>query len=126
MSGRLLATRLSASVRRAPVLAVRGFHNHSNSAAGGLIRSDAAVRAARQRIWPQGYNFVHNAVMVRNVSFVRILPKLVLKFARIPAMFGGAMIAGLAYLQYQATRKSYFQTLPRSLLIYLQRPEIMQ
>jgi hypothetical protein len=31
-------------------------------------------------------------------------PKLALKFVRIPAMFGGAMIAGLAYLQYQAAR----------------------
>jgi hypothetical protein len=51
-----------------------------------------------------GYNYLHNAVAVRNASFVRILPKLVLKFARIPAMFGGAIIAGLAYLQYQATR----------------------
>lgn len=51
-----------------------------------------------------GYNFLHNAVAVRNASFVRILPKLVLKFARIPAMFGGAIIAGLAYLQYQATQ----------------------
>ncbi|KAI9838241.1 MAG: dynamin-like GTPase mgm1 [Sclerophora amabilis] len=31
-----------------------------------------------------------------------MLPKLALKLARIPAMFGGAMIAGLAYVQYQA------------------------
>jgi replication fork clamp-binding protein CrfC len=54
-----------------------------------------------------GTNSLHNAVAVRNASFARILPKLVLKFARIPAMFGGAMIAGLAYLQYQATRKVY-------------------
>jgi hypothetical protein len=41
---------------------------------------------------------------VRNASFARILPKLFMKFARIPAMFGGATIAGLAYVQYQATR----------------------
>jgi hypothetical protein len=33
-----------------------------------------------------------------------MLPRLALKLARLPAMFGGAMIAGLAYLQYQATR----------------------
>lgn len=52
-----------------------------------------------------GYNFVHNTVAVRNASFVRLLPKLMVKFARIPAMFGGAIIAGLAYVQYQATRK---------------------
>ena len=37
-------------------------------------------------------------------GFVRILPKLLLKFARIPALFGGATIAGLAYVQYQAAR----------------------
>lgn len=52
-----------------------------------------------------GYNLLHNAVAVRSVSFVRILPKLLLKLARIPAMFGGVMIAGLAYVQFQATRR---------------------
>lgn len=55
-------------------------------------------------MWPMGYNSIHNAVAVRNAHFARILPKLALKLARIPALFGGAMIAGLAYLQYQATR----------------------
>ena len=62
------------------------------------------MRAARRRIWPAGYNPFSNAVAVRNASFVRILPKLLLKFARIPALFGGATIAGLAYVQYQAAR----------------------
>lgn len=107
MSGRLLASRLLPLARRGPLIAVRQYH-HTGSAASGLIRSDAAVRAARRRIWPQGYNYVHNAVIVRNASFVRILPNIILKFARIPAMFGGAMIAGLAYIQYQATRKFWF------------------
>ena len=41
---------------------------------------------------------------VRNASFARILPKLAVKLVRIPAMFGAAMIGGLAYLQYQATQ----------------------
>jgi replication fork clamp-binding protein CrfC len=36
---------------------------------------------------------------------MRILPQLLLKFARIPALFGGVTIAGLAYVQYQATRR---------------------
>ena len=40
----------------------------------------------------------------RNASFARILPKLAVKLVRIPAMFGAAMIGGLAYLQYQATQ----------------------
>jgi hypothetical protein len=33
-----------------------------------------------------------------------MLPKLAMKLVRVPAMFGGATIAGLAYFQYQATR----------------------
>lgn len=41
---------------------------------------------------------------VRALSFSRAIPKLVIKFARVPAAFGGAMIAGLAYVQYQAQR----------------------
>lgn len=51
-----------------------------------------------------GSNGLHNAVAVRNASFARFIPKLVMKFLRIPAMFGGAAIAGLAYIQYQAAR----------------------
>ncbi len=104
MSGRLLSARLAALARPAPHHAVRQFHHRTAPAAGALLRTESGVRAARRRIWPMGYNFLHNAVAVRNASFVRILPKLVLKFARIPAMFGGAIIAGLAYLQYQATQ----------------------
>jgi hypothetical protein len=36
-----------------------------------------------------------------------MLPKLALKMVRLPAMFGGAMVAGFAYIQYQATRASW-------------------
>lgn len=39
------------------------------------------------------------------MSFARALPKLVLKLARIPAAFGGAALAGGAYLNYQANRE---------------------
>lgn len=104
MSGRLVSARLARLARPTPSHASRQIHHRAATTAGGLIRTDAAARTARRRIWPMGYNYLHNAVAVRNASFVRILPKLALKFARIPAMFGGAMIAGLAYLQYQATR----------------------
>ncbi|KFX90464.1 hypothetical protein V490_06425 [Pseudogymnoascus sp. VKM F-3557] len=104
MSGRLLSARLLPAARRAATQNARQFHHRTSSSAGGLLRSDAAVRAARRRMWPLGYNSMHNSVAVRNASFVRILPKLVLKFARIPAMFGGAMIAGLAWIQYQAAQ----------------------
>ncbi len=50
-------------------------------------------------------NAYHDAVIVRNASFARILPKLVIKFARIPALFGGLMVGGVAWIQYQAIRK---------------------
>lgn len=56
-------------------------------------------------MWFSG-NAFHNAVAVRNVSFARILPNLVLKFARLPAIFGGVMIGGIAWIQYQAIRKN--------------------
>jgi hypothetical protein len=41
-----------------------------------------------------------------------LLPKLAMKFMRIPAMFGGAIIGGLAYVQYQAARKNPFYSHP--------------
>lgn len=85
----------------------RLFHHYTGSSAGGLLRSDSAVRIARRRIWPAGYTPFSNAVAVRNASFVRILPKLLLKFARIPALFAGVTVGGLAYVQYQATRELY-------------------
>ena len=47
---------------------------------------------------------MHNLPAVRNASFARVLPQLAMKLVRIPAMFGAAMIGGLAYLQYQATQ----------------------
>ncbi|KAH7418980.1 P-loop containing nucleoside triphosphate hydrolase protein [Cadophora sp. MPI-SDFR-AT-0126] len=104
MSGRLLSARLRPLVQQVNRGAARRFHHHTTSSAGGLLKTDSAVRAARRRIWPAGYTAFSNAVIVRNASFVRILPKLLLKFARIPALFGGATIAGLAYVQYQATQ----------------------
>ena len=104
MSGRLLQARLLPLAQRANIGGARHLHHHTTPSAGGLLRSDAAVRAARRRIWPTGYTPFSNAVAVRNASFVRILPKLMLKFARIPALFAGATISGLAYIQYQATR----------------------
>lgn len=103
MSGRLIAAagRLSAT-RSATIRAARQYHQLPS---GGLLRADGAVRAARRRIWLPGNSF-HNAVISRNASFARFLPKLAAKFIRIPAMAGGVMIGGLAWIQYQATRMS--------------------
>lgn len=41
---------------------------------------------------------------VRHASFARFLPRLALKFVRLPAMLGGTAIAGVAWLQYQAAQ----------------------
>ncbi|KAH6680851.1 P-loop containing nucleoside triphosphate hydrolase protein [Halenospora varia] len=103
MSGRLLSARLLPLARRANP-AARQFHHYTSTSTGGLLRSDGAVRAARRKIWPAGNLPFSNAVIVRNASFARIIPNLILKFARIPALFAGATISGLAYLQYQATQ----------------------
>ncbi|KAF2999950.1 hypothetical protein G7054_g5935 [Neopestalotiopsis clavispora] len=101
MSGRLIAAagRLPLT-RPAATQAARQYHHLPS---GGLLRADAAVRATRQRMW-RGGNAFHNAVVVRNASFVRFLPKLAAKLIRIPAMMGGITVAGLAWLQYQATQ----------------------
>ncbi|KAI1424399.1 mitochondrial dynamin GTPase [Xylaria sp. FL1777] len=101
MSGRLIATagRLPA-MRSATARAVRQYHQLPS---GGLLRADASIRAARRRMWFPVNSF-HNAVAVRNASFARFLPRLVVKFIRIPALAGGFMVGGLAWIQYQATQ----------------------
>lgn len=77
-----------------------------SSRTGGLLRADGNA-VLRGRAWPVGANAIHNNVpAVRTISFARMLPRIALKLARLPAMFGGAMIAGLAYIQYQANRTS--------------------
>lgn len=87
-------------------LLARQLHN-AGPRTGGLLRADGGA-ALRGRAWPTGTNAIHNNVpTVRSISFHRMFPKLALKMARIPAMFGGATIAGLAYIQYQATRMYY-------------------
>lgn len=58
-------------------------------------------------MWFEGNSF-HNAVIARNASFARFLPKLMIKVMRIPAMFGGLAIAAFAWLQYQANQASTY------------------
>ncbi|PYI08613.1 putative mitochondrial dynamin GTPase [Aspergillus sclerotiicarbonarius CBS 121057] len=101
MSGRILSHRLVPLLRTG--LLARHVHNAA-ARTGGLLRSDSSA-ALRGRAWPIGANAIHNNVpAVRAISFTRILPKLALKLVKLPAMFGGAMVAGLAYFQYQATQ----------------------
>ncbi|KAJ5127089.1 hypothetical protein N7448_007868 [Penicillium atrosanguineum] len=99
MSGRILSHRLAPLVRTSRA---RHFHN-AGFRTGGLLRADGGA-ALRGRAWPIGSNGIHNVPAVREFSFGRMLPRLALKLARIPAMFGGATIAGLAYIQYQANQ----------------------
>ena len=104
MSARMASARLAPVLRRGLPAGPRLLaHQRALSSAGGLLRGDGS-RAARRQPWPMGAFSLHNVPATRSISFARILPNLVLKMARIPAMFGGAMIAGLAYMQYQATR----------------------
>lgn len=100
MSGRILSHRLVPLLRTG--LLARHVHN-AGARTGGLLRADGST-ALRGRAWPVGANSIHNNVTaVRAISFSRMLPKLAVKLARVPAMFGGAMVAGFAYFQYQAT-----------------------
>ncbi|KAI1746264.1 mitochondrial dynamin GTPase [Xylaria scruposa] len=105
MSGRLIATagRLGAMRSVSASASARAVRQYHQVPSGGLLRADAAIRAARRRMWFPVNSF-HNAVAVRNASFARFLPRLMVKFIRIPALAGGVMVGGLAWIQYQATQ----------------------
>ncbi|KAH6636896.1 P-loop containing nucleoside triphosphate hydrolase protein [Chaetomium tenue] len=103
MSAQLRAVGAMAPLpRRLAVRAVRHFHQLPT---GGIQRADLAARSFRRSLqFPS--NAYHNAVIVRNASFARMLPKLALKFVRIPALFGGVMIGTVGWVQYQAIQVS--------------------
>lgn len=103
MSGRLVATRLATLARRTPVLTPRLYTTHALPA-GGLLRNEAGLRLIKRRPWPLGSYALHNVPATRSISFVRFIPKLVTKFATAGAAAGGAVIAGVSYIQYQAGR----------------------
>lgn len=104
MSAQLRAVGALAPVaRRATVRAVRHFHHLPT---GGIQRAELAGRGVRRSLqFPS--NAYHNAVIVRNASFARLLPKLAIKFIRIPALFGGLMLGAVGWIQYQAIRKRH-------------------
>lgn len=104
MSGRILSHRLVPLLRNG--LLARHAHNAA-ARTGGLLRAESGA-ALRGRAWPVGTNSIHNNVpAVRAISFTRVLPKLAAKLLRVPAMMGGATVAGVTYFQYQATRMSW-------------------
>ncbi|KIW03659.1 uncharacterized protein PV09_04981 [Verruconis gallopava] len=83
MSGRLLFTRVAA-----PLVRQRLYYN---------------VRPIARRTWPDGANLLHNVPAVHASHFARAIPKLFSKFATLGALGGGATVAGLVYIQNQAT-----------------------
>ncbi|KAK4238902.1 P-loop containing nucleoside triphosphate hydrolase protein [Achaetomium macrosporum] len=88
------------AARRATVRAVRHFHQLPT----GGIQQLAGQSFRRSVQFPA--NAYHNAVIVRNASFARLLPKLAVKLVRIPALFGGLMIGAVGWIQYQAIQVS--------------------
>lgn len=61
------------------------------------------VRPVTRRPYPLGAVSLHNVPVARPISFARVLPKLVQKFATAGAAGAGVTVAGLVYLQNQAT-----------------------
>jgi dynamin-like GTPase MGM1, mitochondrial len=104
MSARLLSARLPPAIRAAATLQRANLQATRPARAGGLIRSDWNIRRMRQPKWPHGFNGLHNVPAVRSISFARIIPSIVTKMARLGAVAGGATVAGLSYIQYQAGR----------------------
>ncbi|KAF7678562.1 mitochondrial dynamin gtpase [Alternaria burnsii] len=107
MSGRLVAGRLSTIARRSPLLTPRFYTTHSLPA-GGLLRNEAGLRLVKRRPWPLGSYALHNVPATRSISFARVIPKLVGKFATVGAAAGGAVVAGVSYIQYQAGQAGTF------------------
>ncbi|ORY08580.1 P-loop containing nucleoside triphosphate hydrolase protein [Clohesyomyces aquaticus] len=104
MSGRLISARVATYARRAANATPRRPYSvlPNHIPAGGLLRSDAGLRLIKRRPWPLGSYALHNVVAVRGMSFARVIPKLVTKFATVGAAAGGAVLAGATYIQYQA------------------------
>ncbi|KAL1594251.1 mitochondrial dynamin GTPase Msp1 [Nothophoma quercina] len=107
MSGRLIAARLATLARRTPLHTPRLYTTHSLPA-GGLLRNDAGLRLIKRRPWPLGSYALHNLPATRSISFARVVPKLVTKLATAGAAAGGAVIAGVSYIQYQAGQAGSF------------------
>ncbi|CAI6341003.1 unnamed protein product [Periconia digitata] len=104
MSGRLISARLATLARRTPSNTPRRLFNNTSTQlpTGGLLRSPAGIRVIQRRAWPFGSYALHNVPVARSISFARVIPKIVSKFATVGAATGGAVVAGVSYVQYQA------------------------
>lgn len=112
MSGRLVTARLATLARRTALHTPRLYTTHSLPA-GGLLRNEAGLRLIKRRPWPLGSYALHNLPATRSISFARVVPKLVTKLATAGAAAGGAVIAGVSYIQYQAGRTHSSTPCPR-------------
>ena len=92
------------------------FHHYNSNAPdmSGRVLFARVAPLARRRLYnvrpvnrrnpyPLGAYSLHNVPATRPISFVRVLPKLVQKFAVLGAAGAGATVAGLVYIQNQAT-----------------------
>lgn len=104
MSGRLISARLATLARRTSSNTPRRLFNNTSTQlpTGGLLHSHAGLRFVQRRAWPFGSYALHNVPAARSISFARVIPKLVSKFATVGAAAGGAVVAGVSYVQYQA------------------------
>ncbi|CAZ83813.1 unnamed protein product [Tuber melanosporum] len=115
MSARLLSMgAVSAAFSRRPLLRAATsrrllsspmstmFASRAPPTSAGLLRISYASRPRTFLRAGQLSRSHSGAAAVRSLSFSRAIPKLVYKFARLPVAFGGATVAGLAYVQYQA------------------------
>ncbi|KAK6536516.1 dynamin-like GTPase mgm1 [Arthrobotrys megalospora] len=109
MSGRLLASRAAGSQLRPHIRLTHALRPSSRPYsllaprinAAGLLRHQTSPRLRHESLTAQRFRSITQVPAVRLISFHRALPKLFVKFVRIPAAFGGATIAGLAYVNYQ-------------------------
>ncbi|KAF3311236.1 dynamin-like GTPase mgm1 [Orbilia oligospora] len=109
MSGRLLASRATGPQLRPHIRLTQSLRLSSRpysllaprTNAAGLLRNQAFPRLRHESLSAQRFRSITQVTAVRPISFQRVLPRLFLKFVRIPAAFGGATIAGLAYVNYQ-------------------------
>ena len=103
MSSKEVGSRLGRRTRSAQALIPRrGYYVRPGS---GLLHQPQITKYAghrRKASWLYGRSNISHVPAVRGISFARVLPQLAFKLIRVPAMFGGAAIAGLAYIQYQA------------------------
>lgn len=112
MISRLLSSRLASTVRLgtgALWRSERAVQNVASIPSWRTLSSNTLTRVRPThyqslRRWPLGANAIHNLPAVRHASFARAIPQLAMKLLRVPAMFGAAMIGGIAYLQYQAAQ----------------------